>query len=183
MSVLASLNHTAAVRFAAKFECSDDCWEWTAHITKDGYGQFRTGGTGSPNIHAHRVAWVLATGTDPAPGLIVCHTCDNRRCVRPDHLFLGTPADNSADMVTKGRQCMGESHPRQGAASFPQPTAERRARGERNGIGRLASEDIREMRRLYAEGGWRQVDLADRFDTPQTNVSRILRRKAWAHVD
>jgi hypothetical protein len=178
-------NATAESRFWPKIERrgADDCWEWVARRTHDGYGQFRTGGKGSPNQHAHRCAWALTHGYWPPSDVLVCHTCDNRPCCNPAHLFLGSPADNSADMVAKGRQRQGARPPGAGCgarnARYTHP--ETTARGERNGWARLTADDIREMRRLRDEG-WLQKDLARKFNTPQTNVSRIIRRRAWAHV-
>lgn len=115
-------------------------------------------------------------------GLVVCHTCDTPPCCNPNHLFLGTPAENSADMVSKERQCKGPAHPSYGKRFCREPTAEERARGERNGSARLNSEKVREIRRLSA-AGMRQVDLADRFGITQPNISKIVRREAWAHVE
>ncbi len=75
------------------------CWLWTGARRRDGYGTIWF--NGRPEA-VHRVAWMLSNGPIP-DGLFVCHTCDNPPCCRPSHLFLGTPADNTRDSVTKGR--------------------------------------------------------------------------------
>ena len=81
------------------------CWEWTACITIDGYGSFNFEGQSQL---AHRISWLITFGVYPEE--YVLHRCDNRLCVRPDHLFLGTNADNIQDMVNKGRQSKGLEH-------------------------------------------------------------------------
>lgn len=78
---------------------ADQCWNWQGHIHPSGYGRFRDVGKATT---AHRVAYALAHGSIPH-GMLIMHSCDNRRCVNPAHLSLGTYADNNHDMMAKGR--------------------------------------------------------------------------------
>ena len=137
-------------RFWAKVDTSGDCWTWTGSIRTTGYGQF---GTPDGPRQAHRIAWCLARGPIP-DGLQVCHRCDNRLCVRPDHLFLGTQADNMRDMIRKGRAAVRERHPM--------------AR-----LSRAQAESIRADTRT-------QQQIADEYGISQTHVGKIKRGLVWA---
>ena len=91
-------------RFWAKVEKTDGCWLWTGAISGGtGYGGFAWELKPHLQTGAHRASWLLHNGEIPE-GLWVLHHCDNRRCVRPDHLFLGTAKDNHTDMLVKGRE-------------------------------------------------------------------------------
>jgi hypothetical protein len=131
------------------------CWEWTASRHSGGYGQFRFGGT---MVLAHRHAWELTSGLIP-DGLSVCHTCDNPICVNPAHLFLGTHADNSADMVQKDRSTFGA----------------------RNSTTRLTDDDVRTIRRLAADGET-QRQIAKRFGVGQQTINALLLGRTWRRV-
>jgi hypothetical protein len=173
-------------RFRAKIHRSETCWEWTAGCFTNGYGQFQL--AGQPYM-AHRIAWTLENGPIP-DGLSILHRCDNKLCVRPDHLWVGTHDDNMADMAEKGRAASGDRHgfrlhpdsvprgERNGAYTQPH----RRPYGERIGCAKLTDAAVVEMRDLYAAGGVTQRDLAKRFRVSKGTVYYVLRRENWKHV-
>ena len=77
----------------------DECWNWTASITTHGYGRFQRYGT---KIPAHRMSWILHNKKKIKSGMFICHHCDNKLCVNPNHLYCGTHADNMRDAMQRG---------------------------------------------------------------------------------
>ena len=142
---------------------NDACWPWEGTVDrKSGYGGFQVD---SKKKLAHRVAWELTFGIIPEHdsfhGMVVCHSCDNRSCVNPGHLFLGTQSANIKDRDQKNRRAdtHGQNHPST----------------------RLTNADALEIRRLAADGVM-QKDLADRFGISRGMVSMIVNRKNWTHI-
>lgn len=138
------------------------CWVWTAGRSSGGrYGSFYLNGKME---QAHRAAWIIFRGPIPK-GKCVCHTCDNTICIRPSHLFLGTQAQNVADMMRKGRR---------GNPISPA--------GSKHPESKLNERQVAAIRRLYATGRYSQRALADRFWVTVMVVNKIVRRKSWKHV-
>lgn len=159
-----------AERFWIRVAKSDGCWTWTGFRDSRGYGGIsETINKRRRFIGAHRAAWELTHGPIPE-GMHVCHRCDNPPCVNPEHLFLGTPADNIRDMVSKGRQARGAAFAGRIAPS-----------GEQHHNARLREADVAEIRRLAA-AGWRQKDIASGLGFSTKVVNDVVLRKSWRHV-
>lgn len=153
-------------RFWPKVQKTETCWLWTASANEQGYGRMTVNGKG---VAAHRYSYELAYGPIP-DGLNVLHRCDRPACVRPDHLFVGTQADNVVDMVTKGRQrCpKGEEHYWRKHPEFFL------LKGQNNPHAKLTDEQVLEIRRRYAEGGVTQVQLGKEYGVRQTLITEPL---------
>lgn len=149
-------------------DMTGDCWVWTGGRTKFGYGQARGIRFGMRTNLAHRIAWAITNGPLAATECVL-HRCDNPPCVRPDHLFIGTKADNSADMVAKGRG-------RAGAQPW-----EFRTHGTRNARAKLTEAQVVEMRRRHSLGEKART-VGPEFGISVSAAFGILAGRSWRHV-
>jgi hypothetical protein len=133
------------------------CWIWAGNKPDGRYGHFSVGGK---VVKAHRWLHELLHGPI-GDGLVVRHHCDNPQCVNPDHLAIGTPQQNTADMLLRGRG------------------ADRR--GEKHPLVRLTEDDVRTIRSLRA-GGATETALATKFGVGRGQIGKITRRENWKHV-
>lgn len=147
----------AASTFATWFAERDrgECWEWPYARTAKGYGRLNVPGKGPVRLHRH--AWELANGRPIPIGLVAMHVCDNPPCVNPAHIEIGRPADNSADMVRKGRSPIGE---RSGRAKLTIDEARRirSADGSPSEVAKafgVSVNTVNRIRRRALVGGWR----------------------------
>lgn len=177
--LLSQITDKDIARFWSHVDKSGECWNWTASRKPQGYGEF---GINRHLVYAHRLAYELTYGPIPN-GMQVCHHCDNRACVRPDHLFVGDQSANMQDMVSK-RRVGAWTHPeslargnKHGRHTHPETTA----RGERAGRAKLTEEQVRDIRKRYADGET-QTELARQFHVDRGNIRFIVTRMHWKHV-
>ena len=165
-------------RFFAKVNKTDTCWLWTACLNfPNGYGLFSIPKQHGKSITSHRLSYIIHKGEIPE-GMLVCHTCDVKQCVNPDHLFVGSYADNNHDCIAKGRQ---------GYHGCP---------GEKNGKARLKVEQVLEIRRRYDDAMKNDIFWSEKkrhrravsrlqadFDATYNMIYHIVKRTNWKGVE
>lgn len=141
--------------FWALVKKTPSCWEFTGNIHSDGYGFYCFQ---KKRMLTHRLSYIFAHGSIP-DGLCVLHKCDNRPCVKPAHLWLGTRTDNNRDMVQKKRN--------------------RGASGEQHPSAKLKKQQVTEIRDLFSAGVASQGKIAQLYGVRQCHISRIVHGTSW----
>jgi DNA-binding MarR family transcriptional regulator len=144
-------------RFFSYVKKSENCWEWTGSLGTSGYGTINVAGV---NRAAHRISFIIENEEIPQ-GLHILHSCDNRKCVRPDHLRTGTNEENHIEKVGKMRHSYGERHPK----------------------ARLKEWQVIEIVKSYSPHKVTQSQLAEKYGTTRFNINCILRGKSWKHLN
>lgn len=160
-------------RFESKFipEPNTGCWLWTGAKAPRGYGSFYY--LEGPLL-AHRVSYLIYRGEIPE-GMFVCHKCDVRCCVNPDHLFLGTNQDNMDDMVRKGR---ARNNPKRGDDHYTHKRPWVVRRGETRWTSKLNNAAVLAIRASCGT----QREIARRFGVSRSLIGLIRTRKIWSHL-
>lgn len=156
------------IRFLKKLDRNGNCWEWQGTISEYGYGRLNLN---TKMVFAHRMAYELQYGEIPN-GLLVCHKCDNRKCCNPDHLFLGTPQENTDDRVRKGRSTR---HPKRLKVYKPKLI------GENHPSHKLTNNQVDEIRKRYAwfgVNGDSSIKLAKEFGVSNQLINQIVNNKS-----
>jgi predicted DNA-binding protein YlxM (UPF0122 family) len=139
-------------RFLASFEKGSDCWNWIGELDNYGYSTVRIGKT---HIKGYRLSFELFNSITLPPKLCVCHSCDNRKCVNPDHLWLGSQKDNIRDAISKGR--MTKYH-------------------------KYNTQDILNIISLYYKDGYSTSELSDIYKIDQSYLGNIISGRNWKHL-
>lgn len=145
------------VRFWMKVKSSKDgCWEWIGGCFTRGYGCFSSG---RRTRQSHRVSWMIHNGAIP-DGMFVCHSCDNPKCVRPSHLFLGTAMDNKRDSINKGRHAIGSAVT----------------------IAKLSEDDVHHICRMLMDETVRYNTVAIKYGVTSRTIILIATGKTWCSI-
>lgn len=140
-------------RFFSKIKITKSCWIWEGGKFTNGYGSFKVDGK---NERAHRLSYLIFKG-EIYWEFSICHTCDNRQCVNPEHLFAGTAEQNQQDAKNKNRTLKGEKH---------------------HNV-KLTKEIVIEIRKTYKTGLYSISELAQRYELTHSGMSNIIHKRTW----
>ena len=133
------------------------CWLWTGGVQSRRYGQFKIAGR---HYQAHRAALIIYRGSEPLPGIVCRHLCNNRLCVNPEHIACGSQHDNVLDAIAAGTFTFGE----------------------RNGAHKLSLCAVENIRRWYGRGLATQAELARSFCVCQATIRLVVTGRTWHHT-
>ena len=148
------------------------CWEWRYAKNKKGYGRVGLPKT-RKTVFAHRLAYEVLVGPIPK-GLCLLHSCDNPSCCNPDHLRIGSKAENNKDIIERGRHVAGGTKTPKSRCKYE--------RGEKHHAAKFRANDIRLIRIRYSSGECTQQELASEYGTSRDAIGKIIRKQRWAHV-
>jgi hypothetical protein len=135
-------------------EPNTGCWLWAGTLSHTGYGQISLKGK---SYRAHRLIYSHCTGRELTPDIYLCHTCDNKLCVNPSHLFEGSTDENMQDMVSKGRQC----------------------KGVKQHLSKLVEEDVLKIREMIKEG-FSDSYISQFFPVDRTGIYSVRVGRTWS---
>lgn len=179
------LSAVERIEFSYIPEPNSGCWLWLGTLTKSGYG---TAAVEGKTVGAHRASYLAFCGPIPE-GLFICHRCNNRACVNPDHLYAGTHTDNMADRKRAGLYYEGEDHwthikPERlatGEKHWSNLHPDKTCKGERNGSVKITEQELFEIRAAFATGEPGQR-IAKRYGLGKTQIYRIRDGRSWRHL-
>lgn len=156
----------------------EDCWIWIKKIGNSGYGEI--GSDGKSKL-VHRVSYGIFKGEIPK-GKHVCHSCDNKKCVNPDHLWIGTQKENIQDAKNKGRlpDQRGRKHTEETLKKLKFRKRPNK-RGEKHHLCKLKENDVLEIRRMLSNG-LKQSEISEKYNVDQSTISSIKINRNWTHV-
>ena len=175
------LELTPAAKLSIYSHEEGECLVWDRCRTGARYGQLYVDGK---VLLTHRIAWEAFMGKIPK-GQCVLHKCDNPPCWRKEHLFLGTKADNTQDMMKKGRHgCqVDSSYIQRGDAHYSRTNPERRVRGAKHGMAKLSEQDVMQIRWDFANGKHTKSEIANIRKMSKSQIGDIVNRKTWKHLE
>ena len=165
-SAFADVSEADIARFWNKVKKGDpdECWEWIAGKSGSGYGSFTVHGAKGRKIHnAHKLAWIVSNSRPVPKGLVVMHSCDNKACVNPGHLSIGTPFENIRDCRLRGRK-----NP---------------AVGERHSRAKMTADIVRAIRLEYETNAVSIRELQDKYGFTWSSTYAAATRRSWKCVE
>ena len=149
----------AVLRFWSKVKKTSRCWLWTGAKRGRGYGVLRRGSADEGFVDSHRFSYEIHFGPVPED-MWVLHHCDNPSCIRPSHIYAGTPKQNNQDMVFRGRSIRGESHANS----------------------RLTFNQVKIIRSEYIPHKIFMETFAKRFRVSVSTIQRVISKESWNHI-